>query len=436
MDASTKLLAAGAVGGLAAANALRPVENGLMSFPSFAAGAVTSEIPLVHATAHGAVAGALVAAGGLRSGRGRVGLGLTAAACAGAFALHREARHAERELERALLAALGTAYRNDIVLPPCPGEGRQRISRMPVLLATFSARRRCLRDEDVLYGPFGRRNQLDVWARPDLPADSVAPVVLQVHGGAWVWGSKTGQAYPLLSHLVERGWICVAVNYRLSPRSTWPDQLVDVKRSLAWVKENIAGYGGDPGFVAVTGGSAGGHLSSLLALTAGDPEFQPGFEDADTAVQAAVGFYGVYDWTGTQRVRPDMVPFLERDVVKRTIRDHREVFVRASPIERAHAGSPPFLLLHGDRDVLAPVEQARAFFERLVAVSRQPVAYAELHGAHHAFDVLSSTRSAHAVLAVERFLGAVYGRHSSPARARGAPVAPPCGGDSGAVGQA
>ena len=414
MDASTKLFAAGAAGALGTANALRPLERGLASFPSFAAGAVTSEIPLAHAAAHGAAAALLATRGGLRTRRGRVGLGLSALACGGAVALHREARHADRELERALVDALGPGYREGIELPPRPEEGRDKVSRLPVLLATFSSRRRYLRDEDVPYGPAGRRNQLDVWARPDLPPDAVAPVVLQVHGGAWVWGSKTGQAYPLLSHLVERGWICVATNYRLSPRSTWPDQLVDVKRALAWVKENIAGYGGDPRFVVVTGGSAGGHLSSLVALTAGDPAFQPGFEEVDTSVQAAVSFYGVYDWTASWGMRPDVVPFLEHDVVKQAFSGHREVYDLASPIERVHAGAPPFFLLHGDRDVLAPVLQARAFAERLRSTSGAPVAYAELHGTHHAFDVLSSTRTAHAVQAVERFLGAVYGRRRAP----------------------
>ena len=60
-----------------------------------------------------------------------------------------------------------------------------------------------------------------------------------------------------------------------------------VKRALAWVKQHIAEYGGDPDFIAITGGSAGGHLSSLAALTPNYPQFQPGFEDADTRVQAA-----------------------------------------------------------------------------------------------------------------------------------------------------
>jgi acetyl esterase/lipase len=412
VDAPTMLLVAGAAGALGTANALHPpADDGWPSLVTFAAGAVTSEIPLLHGGFHGAVAAGLCARGGLGSWRGRAGLGLTAMACAGAVALHGEARQAGAELEGALVEALGPGYRDGIVYPPRPEEGKEKVSRVPVLLATLGSRRRFLRAENVPYGPHGRRNQLDVWARPDLPEGTRAPVVVQVHGGAWVFGSKTGQAYPLLSHLVERGWICVAVNYRLSPRSTWPDPLVDVKLALAWVRTHIADHGGDPGFVAVTGGSAGGHLSSLVALTANDPVLQPGFEDADTSVQAAVPIYGVYDWTGTQGVRRDMVPFLERRVVKTSIRDGRDVFAQASPIDRVHAGAPPFFLLHGDRDVLAPVEQARRFARQLRARSQAPVAYGEMHGAHHAFDVLSSTRTVHAVQAVERFLGAIYGRH-------------------------
>ena len=80
-------------------------------------------------------------------------------------------------------------------------------------------------------------------------------------------GSKRGQAHPLMSHLAGQGWVCVAINYRLSPKSDWPAAVVDVKRAIAWIKSNIAGYGGDPRFIAITGGSAGGHLSALAALT-------------------------------------------------------------------------------------------------------------------------------------------------------------------------
>ena len=85
-----------------------------------------------------------------------------------------------------------------------------------------------------------------------------------------------------------------------------------MKRALAWVKDNIADHGGDPDWVAITGGSAGGHLCSLAALTPNDPQFQPGFEDADTSVTAAVPFYGVYDWTNRDDTgRADILELLE-----------------------------------------------------------------------------------------------------------------------------
>lgn len=139
------------------------------------------------------------------------------------------------------------------------------------------ARRRYVETTNVVcYGPYGRANLADIWRRRDLPRDAKAPVLVQVPGGAWVLGWRRPQAYPLMSHLAARGWVCVSLNYRVSPRHTWPDHIVDVKRALAWVKENIAAYGGDPNFVAISGGSAGGHLCALAALTPTIRDFSPG----------------------------------------------------------------------------------------------------------------------------------------------------------------
>ena len=159
-------------------------------------------------------------------------------------------------------------------------------------------------------------------------------------------GNKRGQAHPLMSHLAELGWVCVAINYRLSPRSTWPDHIVDVKRAIAWTKEHIADYGGDPDWIAITGGSAGGHLSSLAALTPNDPRFQPGFEDADTRVQAAVPFYGVYDFTRSDgSIHPLMVPMVAKQVFKLSRNEIEEPFRNASPIAHIHQDAPPFFVL-------------------------------------------------------------------------------------------
>ncbi len=252
-----------------------------------------------------------------------------------------------------------------------------------------------------------RRHRLDVY-RSRLAPPEKAPVMVYVHGGGWVIGDKREQGKPMMYELVARGWVCVAINYRLSPKATWPDHIVDAKRAVAWVKEHIAEYGGDPSFVAVSGGSAGGHLCALLALSEGDTAFQPGFEAADTGVQACVPFYGVMDLTGSPegsaRFGPGLLELLEKKVMKTKETEHPQLFRDASPTYRVQSGAPPFFVLHGVNDTLVPVETARTFVERLRAVSHQPVAYAELPLAQHAFDVLASLRCQATTSAVADFL--------------------------------
>lgn len=218
-------------------------------------------------------------------------------------------------------------------------------------------------------------------------------------------GSKRGQAHPLMSHLAEQGWVCVAINYRLSPSADWPAAVVDVKRAIAWIKANIAGYGGDPGFIAITGGSAGGHLSALAALTPNASEFQPGFETADTRVQAAVPLYGAYDFVDDDSLgAPQTHDFLAKKVLKTTLKEDRRRWEQASPAYRVSADAPPFMVLQGLNDVIARAVQARSFAETLRRASRAPVVYAELPVAQHGFESVSSTRTVHTVSAIERFL--------------------------------
>jgi acetyl esterase/lipase len=269
------------------------------------------------------------------------------------------------------------------------------------------------RIRNIAYGPAGRRNLLDVYRPRD--ARGPCPTLFQIHGGGWTIGQKDQQALPLMYHLAARGWVCVAANYRLSPRATFPDHLIDVKRALAWIKQHGAEHGADPDFVIVTGGSAGGHLAAMVALTANDPEYQPGFEDVDTTVQGCVPFYGVYDFLDRhgERGKNSMAPFLQRLVMKCSPVEHRARWDRASPIARVHANAPPFFVIHGTHDSLAFVEDTRHFVAALRAVSRRPVVYAELPGAQHAFDIFHSTRSAYAVEAVTRFVEAVYAAHQT-----------------------
>ncbi len=283
--------------------------------------------------------------------------------------------------------------------------------RVPLLAKVFPlvTRRRGVRvRRNITFARVaGRRLRLDVY-QPKAPGER-RPAILQIHGGAWVLGDKREQGIPLLQHLAANGWVGFNANYRLSPGATFPDHLVDLKRALAWIRRHGPEYGADPDFVCVTGGSAGGHLTALVALTANDPRYQPGFEDVDTTVRAAVPFYGVYDFTNRLGTwAPEVFTTLwEPHVIKAFIAEEPERFAEASPMDRVRADAPPFLVIHGDRDTLAPVEDAREFVQRLRAVSHQPVLYAELRGSQHAFDVFPSVRTSHAIEAVERFLRAV-----------------------------
>ncbi len=268
------------------------------------------------------------------------------------------------------------------------------------------------RIKDIPYGEAGARHHLDVFRRTDHPTG--CPTLIQVHGGGWVIGKKDQQGRPLMLEMARRGWVCFAPNYRLSPRATWPDHVIDVKRAIAWVRSHGAEYGADPGFLVLTGGSAGGQLVALAALTANDPALQPGFEEADTSVQGCVPYYGVYDIEGETRTRAAKVR--HETLLTRLVMKTREpsVFRDASPIARAHAGAPPFLVIHGRNDTLVPVQEARLLVERLRAVSSSPVLYLELPGTQHAFDVFPSVRSDAVVRAVARFLEALRAQAAHP----------------------
>lgn len=377
-----------------AANAVRPLgRKGYSTVATFAFGWPTAEnAPLLFT---GSVLDVVrrAALGHYRTRNGRISL-VVKAITWGLLALlqHREV-DSKRHFEDPLKAALGADY----------PEAEEPERRPRGVLGTGWTRRRYVH-ETVRYGRHGP-NLADIWMRPDLPRDGKAPVLLQIPGGAWMIGMRRPQAYPMLSRLAERGWVCVSIGYRISPKHTWPDHIVDVKQAIAWVRENIAAYGGDPEAVYITGGSAGGHLAALAALTPNDPKWQPGFEGADTSVSAAIPIYGRYDWfTDTGNGRPEFIKILEKFIVKLPFTENRRVYLDASPITLVHADAPPFFVLHGTDDSVIPVREGRDFVDALKSVSTSPVIYAEIPHAQHAFDFFGSAHGHNTAAAVERFL--------------------------------
>ena len=387
------------------ANAVRPAHGRRSGFVSFVAGVVFNETaPQMLALT--ALDAATHLTRGRRQGfRAKVGLTLAGVSALGLARLVHQSRQAGEGFEKALVDGLGVDYVEQLDEVPTPADLATPWRRIARPFSFADAGVRVIRD--LAYSEAGRRGHLDIYLPAGDDAIKDAPVLLQVHGGGWSVGAKERQGRPLMNQMAARGWVCVAINYRLSPRDAWPAHIVDVKRAIAWVKDNIADYGGDPDYIAVTGGSAGGHLAALAALTPGDPDFQPGFEDADTRVQAAVPFYGVYDFAGATGLTNAIGMrdgFLGPKIMQTRWADSPDTYEAASPILRITPDAPDFFVIHGELDSLVAVDQARLFVAELRRTSHKSVVYAELPGAQHAFDILYSIRSAHAVRAVDRYL--------------------------------
>jgi acetyl esterase/lipase len=285
-----------------------------------------------------------------------------------------------------------------------------RGNRVPPYIRARAQRRRCLYQASVRYGDHPAQ-LLDVWRRPDLPPGP-APMLLFVPGGAWVQGTRVLQGHTLLDYLVKQGWVCLTMDYRVSPLHRWPRHIGDVNAAIAWTRANVDQYGGDRDFVAIAGCSAGGHLAALAGLTR-DAEFRGELDDdADTSVDAVVGIYGRYDWQDRSTPsRQSFQQFLERVVVRRSQSQHPDIYRAASPLARIHADAPPFLLIHGEQDALIPVGEARAFHTALSAVSQNPVEYYEIPRAGHAFDLVDTSHARRSAVEVSRFLTGVRERH-------------------------
>ncbi|WP_428844381.1 alpha/beta hydrolase [Mycolicibacter sinensis] len=267
--------------------------------------------------------------------------------------------------------------------------------RLAPMLSYLRDRRRHLYRARVSYGD-APEQVLDIWRRRDLPT-TPAPTLVFVPGGGWVHGRRALQGNALLSHLAERGWVCLSIDYRVAPRHPWPQHLNDVRAAVAWARANADGFGGDAAFLAIAGASAGGHLAAVAGLTADDP------------VAAVVGIYGRYDWEDRSTPeRKRFMSFIERVVVKKSYDGNRELFRSASPIALAGPHAPAFLVVHGTADTIIPVAQAVAFADRLRATSRAAVGYLELPGAHHGFDMTDGTRTPLVVTAIGLFLDEVY----------------------------
>lgn len=373
-----------------------------LTIPTFVVGWLRGELALHAIAFEGLVTLGFWSLGTFDARPGQVGLGLTFVSWGLLVAAHLRGMRAGREISAAL-ASIGLEH--DEPVSAFHGFPNPFSFKHPEVQTL-----RNIEYGESLPGDKGGRNLLDITLPKAAREGDRRPVLLQVHGGGWIIGDKREQGRPLMTHLASRGWICVAINYRLSPKATMPDHIVDVKRGIAWIRRHIEEFGGDPDFLCITGGSAGGHLCSLAALTANDPRFQPGFEDVDTRLDACVPFYGVFDFLDRADDRPlgKMADVIGPLVFKCSPEENPELWDSVSPITRVHSKAPPFFVIQGSHDSLVFTEEADTFVAAMREKSVEAVLHAELRGGQHAFEVFHSPRSRHAVQGVTQFLEKVH----------------------------
>lgn len=189
------------------------------------------------------------------------------------------------------------------------------------------------------------------------------PAVLILHGGGFIGGNSRSpsEAY-CADFLAPAGYAVFSVNYRLAPAANLPEMVSDVQRAVRFVRHHAARYNVDPDRIALLGGSAGGYLSNMAGLAR--PSTLPSAPDpvnhASDAVQAVVTLFGLSD-----------LATLGADLLIRTYRLLGPIPVTpaalaaASPVSLVHPGAPPFLLIHGDRDTLVPLDQSTRLLQAL-----------------------------------------------------------------------
>lgn len=400
-------LIAGALSILLTLNAARPLFMSGSAFGifSFFSGWLIAELAAHHLIAQGMVFTFLIALGALGSWQGQVGALLGVLSAGLLLRLHRRAYLTDGRMRSALEEALGDEFDAEGALKL--GEERLSLRHMLFPFSYHDQRVERVRGEVIHRFDDGQTLRADIYRRAG--SSESAPILVYLHGGAWILGFKRYQGLPLMSRLASLGWICISVDYRRSPRHRFPAHLEDAKRGVAWARENAARLGGDPSLIVVSGNSAGAHLASLVALTPDRPELQPGFEEADTRVAACVSFYGVYDFKnrGGHFKRFGLRLLVEWFVIGGKAEESEELealYSLGSPIDHLREDAPPFFIVHGEFDSLVPVGEARDFAEALRGVSSSPVIYAEIPGAQHAFEIFRSVRAHLTLRAIVFFL--------------------------------
>lgn len=225
-------------------------------------------------------------------------------------------------------------------------------------------------EKDISYIPNGDEAQkLDLYL-PEKAADKPLPLVVHIHGGGWIGGSK----YPCaVAPMVLRGYAVASVEYRFSQKAKFPAQIQDCQAAIRWLRAHAKEYHLDPEHVGVVGGSAGGHLSSLVGTSGGKNAFPKigGNEEQSDKVQAVCDIFGPSDFSMVVQQAADdknvknifqfNTPADPYSSLIGTKLDDKAKADAVSPVHYVSKDNPPFVILHGTHDTLVPYAQSEEF---------------------------------------------------------------------------
>ncbi|MDQ7778588.1 MAG: alpha/beta hydrolase [Planctomycetota bacterium] len=286
----------------------------------------------------------------------------------------------KKALRPALLASLVTLIAALWVFPQEPAQQPKRSKRGEAQLPEGATTLR-----DLEYARAGKSALLlDLYLPPE--SDGASPVIVWIHGGAWRMGSK----HPCpAARQVARGYAVASINYRLSNEATFPAQIYDCKAAVRWLRANAAKYRLDPDRIGVWGSSAGGHLVALLG-TSGDVkelEGELGNNDKSSRVQAVCDFFGPAQLSGvlpTEEQKKSWGLSVIEQFLGGPIEENQEKAALASPTTHATKDDPPFLIMHGDKDNVVPLNQSELLLESLKKAGVE-VELVVIKGAAHGF---------------------------------------------------
>jgi acetyl esterase/lipase len=238
-----------------------------------------------------------------------------------------------------------------------------------VAVSPVSAQVRFVPDVDYVAGAdyADKKDRLDIYA-PDRAVN--APVIVSIHGGGLRQGDKSQHTF-VGQRFAAAGNVTVVVNHRLSPGVAHPAHIEDIATAVAWVKRNIANYGGDPDKLFVIGHSAGAYLAALLVL---DPRHLAAHDLAPRDIRGAVSVSAFFYVD-----RPGVAPDRPKDTWGTDV----AVWKAASPATYVKKDVPPLLLLYADGDDPWRQQQQTEFAQALGNAGDRDVAVRMIRGRTH-----------------------------------------------------